>query len=795
MAAPEDDTQTEIPPAAPAQVDPQYAKIVTGLLAQQQVPQAQPVQTDKTAPSSWTARLGEWLAGGAPTDVDLSQSQREAAGTRALRNFSIGLLGTGPFDTFGQGLARGLQAAQESQYGAEATQVERQLAEQNWQQQQFQNKLQGVKAALPLLQLQAGQSISGNVTRALTGGTAPIPGTTPGTSIGAALTPFVGKNLPQGVTPAEDQMVRTVYGEARGEPLAGQLGVANVIKNRMDASGQNAQDVIFARNQFEPWNNPKTRAMLEDLDPTSPQYQQILTKVVRPVMSGDAKDPTGGATHFYSPAAQAQLAEQDQRPLVPDWASGVKPSAAIGGHLFYNLPYGGQPAQATPYQVAGKPVAPPTGPLQPASAPAPSGAPAPPAAATGPATADLMGPRPLQPTGPGSPEPQTPEQRANTPFPVPAAPAATTTGPEVPAPQPTTMATQPPGRTSPYTGEATIPDAGAPGASYPTFVPRPVTLDTTLPAEAVQHFKQTEAQLLAARAASLPGSKEQQQFDKQLGDLRQQHEQLIASHSQEMTKTDLAQQLEGYKTGAAAWNAANQAAIDNKLKIQQIGATSDAQASTKALEEVNESGRGAAQTLQQIEMARQLSVAAGTPNFIETHPDLMNNLIRAGLITPDEIKQFGAQQALNGVINKMVLAARQGSGMSRMTNMDLQFLQNTAPGAFTPEQVRGPMLAALQTTYQRQVEYAHIVNSLHGSGMPVWQAEQKADEQLGSILKQPPAMNDPNGKDYIADPAARLEAQGKWVAQNVPNGSFYLKPNGSLTIRGAAQQTRPPQGQ
>jgi hypothetical protein len=152
------------------------------------------------------------------------------------------------------------------------------------------------------------------------------------------------------------------------------------------------------------------------------------------------------------------------------------------------------------------------------------------------------------------------------------------------------------------------------------------------------------------------------------------------------------------------------------------------------------------------------------------------------LLSPDEIQRFGAQQALNGVINKMVLAARQGSGMSRMTNMDLQFLQNTAPGSFTPEEIRGPMLAALQTTYQRQAQYAHIVNSLHGSGMPVWQAEQKADEQLGSIIAKPPDFAD------IADPNAKLAAQGRWISQNVPNGSFYLKPNGQLAIRGAPQK-------
>ena len=155
-------------------------------------------------------------------------------------------------------------------------------------------------------------------------------------------------------------MVRTVIGEAGGEPLTGQQGVAAVIKNRMNLGKQDAQSVIFAPNQFEPWNNAATRAKLEGLDPTSQQYQDVLNKAVRPVMSGQADDPTGGATNFYSPTAQKALGRD-----TPSWAVGQTPSTTIGGHQFYKLPFG----PGTQYAGPGAPSSGPGGPAAPSTAP------------------------------------------------------------------------------------------------------------------------------------------------------------------------------------------------------------------------------------------------------------------------------------------------------------------------------------------------------------------------------------------------------------------------------------------
>ena len=169
---------------------------------------------------SLTSLLGEMVSGG--QGPGLTPAQQELEGNRSLLNFGLNMLaGSGPSQVrrgFGQILAQGLAGAQES-----AQNYEGQIAA--WQQQQFKNaaelqsmRLSALKEALPLLQMQAaakmpslfGSTSSGPVTGAATGG---------------AIKPFIATNLPEGVSTAEDQMVRTIIGEAADQPLAGQQGV------------------------------------------------------------------------------------------------------------------------------------------------------------------------------------------------------------------------------------------------------------------------------------------------------------------------------------------------------------------------------------------------------------------------------------------------------------------------------------------------------------------------------------------------------------------------------------------
>lgn len=138
----------------------------------------------------------------------------------------------------------------------------------------------------------------------------------------------------QNVAPDLDKVVRTVYGEAGNQGIIGQSAVANVIANRAQQSGMTPSDVVLAKGQFEPWSDPAARARMEALDPNSPEYQQI-ARIAENALTGQDADPTGGATHFYAPKAQAALGRS-----APSWDDGT--GRDIGDHRFFRHGYGPQ---------------------------------------------------------------------------------------------------------------------------------------------------------------------------------------------------------------------------------------------------------------------------------------------------------------------------------------------------------------------------------------------------------------------------------------------------------------------
>lgn len=127
----------------------------------------------------------------------------------------------------------------------------------------------------------------------------------------------------------QDWIIRTVYGEAANQDPVGQQAVANVIRNRMLATGRSARDVVLAPAQFEPWTRRADE--LQSLTPQDPRYQSVAQNL-GPFFAGQAQDPTGGATHFFAPRAQAALGRPE-----PAWAAG-RMGMDIGDHRFYRLP-------------------------------------------------------------------------------------------------------------------------------------------------------------------------------------------------------------------------------------------------------------------------------------------------------------------------------------------------------------------------------------------------------------------------------------------------------------------------
>lgn len=135
--------------------------------------------------------------------------------------------------------------------------------------------------------------------------------------------------------------ILTLLGEAGGEGDMGMAAVAHVLKNRVNDPrwGGSLESVALADKQFSTWNkgaggnNPASR-----YKQGTPLYNRA-ARVYDAVMSGRHVDPTGGATHFYSPRGMRKLVnEGSQANLLPRWlqAEAAKSGGetSIGNHIF-----------------------------------------------------------------------------------------------------------------------------------------------------------------------------------------------------------------------------------------------------------------------------------------------------------------------------------------------------------------------------------------------------------------------------------------------------------------------------
>lgn len=130
-----------------------------------------------------------------------------------------------------------------------------------------------------------------------------------------------------------DVLARTIFGEARGEPVEGLEAVANVVLNRVKIAqkkgrywwGNNIISVCQKPYQFSCWNK------------NDPSYNRLITvradnihfatalRIARRAVIGVLRDNTGGATHYHADYVR------------PYWAQGETPVTIIGHHHFYKL--------------------------------------------------------------------------------------------------------------------------------------------------------------------------------------------------------------------------------------------------------------------------------------------------------------------------------------------------------------------------------------------------------------------------------------------------------------------------
>lgn len=123
-------------------------------------------------------------------------------------------------------------------------------------------------------------------------------------------------------------LAEAIYFESRGEPIAGQIAVAEVVLNRVDSRrypnsicGVTKQGVGAGRAcQFSYACDGRPDVM------TSPVPRDRAGKLARLLIDGRPRTVTDGATHFHATYVR------------PSWSRSFPRTAAIGNHVFYREP-------------------------------------------------------------------------------------------------------------------------------------------------------------------------------------------------------------------------------------------------------------------------------------------------------------------------------------------------------------------------------------------------------------------------------------------------------------------------
>lgn len=117
--------------------------------------------------------------------------------------------------------------------------------------------------------------------------------------------------------------------EARGEPDAGQVGVAWVVRTRSEERDESPCDVIFATAQFT-WSSFPLKRILLTVDTNRETYLEAQSHAWS-VFVDSIRSPVGAANHFWGYRAIP----------TPAWARQAVPGSkvVIGNHAFVLIPY------------------------------------------------------------------------------------------------------------------------------------------------------------------------------------------------------------------------------------------------------------------------------------------------------------------------------------------------------------------------------------------------------------------------------------------------------------------------
>ncbi|UZD96660.1 cell wall hydrolase [Pseudomonas corrugata] len=129
-----------------------------------------------------------------------------------------------------------------------------------------------------------------------------------------------------------DVLARTLWGEARGEGLAGQIAVAWTIRNRVEDGrgksrwGEGYAGVCLKPYQFSCWNKKDPNyPSLDGATEISPEQLAQARRAADLVISGAEPDITKGATHYYATTMSKP----------PAWIAKAKQTLRMGNHVFF----------------------------------------------------------------------------------------------------------------------------------------------------------------------------------------------------------------------------------------------------------------------------------------------------------------------------------------------------------------------------------------------------------------------------------------------------------------------------
>ena len=147
-------------------------------------------------------------------------------------------------------------------------------------------------------------------------------------------------DLRQVLAPLSDVeiLALTLFGEVRGEPIEGQIAVAQVVRNRVTDGRKRwpttYRDVCLQKSQFSCWlpvggqaNHDAVLRQAQDLIAgRRDAIMRQLNWVSAGVFDSLLMDATRSANHYHVAGMK-----------LPTWAVGKPVTAHIGAHVFYSL--------------------------------------------------------------------------------------------------------------------------------------------------------------------------------------------------------------------------------------------------------------------------------------------------------------------------------------------------------------------------------------------------------------------------------------------------------------------------